>query len=52
MARRPFDRDNFMRSVGVTELGGETGYSDLERIGIRPTLNVKGVWGGFTGEGT
>ncbi len=51
MAKRPFDRDDFMKSVGVSELGGEAGYSDLERIGIRPTLDVNGIWGGYTGEG-
>ena len=52
MARRPFNRDDFKRSVGVKELAGEAGYSDTERIGIRPTLDVNGIWGGFTGEGT
>ena len=52
MAKRPFDREKFMKSVGVTELDGEKGYSDTERIGIRPTLDINGIWGGFTGEGT
>ena len=52
MARRPFDRKLFMKSVGVDELDGEEGYTDTERIGIRPTLDVNGIWGGFTGEGT
>jgi len=51
MAKRPFNRDSFMKSVGVGELKGESGYSDLERIGIRPTLDVNGIWGGYTGEG-
>lgn len=51
MAGRPFDRDKFMKSVGVTELSGENGYSDTERIGIRPTLDINGIWGGYTGEG-
>jgi acetylornithine deacetylase/succinyl-diaminopimelate desuccinylase-like protein len=51
MAKRPFDRTAFMKSVGVGELSGEEGYSDLERIGIRPTLDVNGIWGGYTGEG-
>ena len=32
-------------------LNGEVGYTDLERIGIRPTLDVNGIWGGYTGEG-
>ncbi len=52
MAKRPFDREKFMRSVGVNDLAGENGYSDTERIGIRPTLDINGIWGGFTGEGT
>jgi len=51
MARRPFDREKYMQSVGVNQLNGENGYSDLERIGIRPTLDVNGIWGGYTGEG-
>lgn len=52
MAKRPFDREKYMRSIGVDELGGEKGYTDLERTGIRPTLDINGIWGGFTGEGT
>jgi acetylornithine deacetylase/succinyl-diaminopimelate desuccinylase-like protein len=51
MAKRPFDRAKFMKSVGVDELWGEAGYSDTERIGIRPTLDINGIWGGYTGEG-
>jgi len=51
MARRPFDRDKFMQSIGVSGLLGEEGFSDLERIGIRPTLDINGIWGGYTGEG-
>jgi acetylornithine deacetylase/succinyl-diaminopimelate desuccinylase-like protein len=51
MAKRPFSRDKFMQSVGVTQLNGENGYSDPERIGIRPTLDINGIWGGYTGEG-
>jgi acetylornithine deacetylase/succinyl-diaminopimelate desuccinylase-like protein len=51
MSRRPFDRNKFMQSVGVTEMRGEEGYTDLERIGIRPTLDINGIWGGYTGEG-
>ena len=52
MGRRPFNREEFKESVGVSDLDGEAGYSDTERIGIRPTLDVNGIWGGFTGEGT
>jgi acetylornithine deacetylase/succinyl-diaminopimelate desuccinylase-like protein len=51
MAGRPFSKALFMNSVGVRGLSGEIGFSDLERIGIRPTLDVNGIWGGYTGEG-
>jgi acetylornithine deacetylase/succinyl-diaminopimelate desuccinylase-like protein len=51
MAKRPFGKEAFMESVGVSDLAGEDGFSDLERIGIRPTLDVNGIWGGYTGEG-
>lgn len=51
MAKRPFDRNVFMHSVGVTALNGEAGFTDTERIGIRPTLDVNGIWGGYSGEG-
>lgn len=51
MGRRPFDRDKFMKSIGVSSLRGEEGFSDLERIGIRPTLDINGIWGGYAGEG-
>jgi acetylornithine deacetylase/succinyl-diaminopimelate desuccinylase-like protein len=52
MGKRPFDRQRYMELIGVKELDGENGYSDTERIGIRPTLDINGIWGGFTGEGT
>lgn len=52
MAKRPFDRQRYMKTIGVDDLGGEKGYNDLERTGIRPTLDINGIWGGFTGEGT
>ena len=51
MSKRPFDRSKFMQAIAVSDLGGESGYSDLERIGIRPTLDINGIWGGYTGEG-
>jgi acetylornithine deacetylase/succinyl-diaminopimelate desuccinylase-like protein len=51
MAKRPFNEDTFKKSVGVGALAGEEGYSVTERIGIRPTLDVNGIWGGYTGEG-
>jgi acetylornithine deacetylase/succinyl-diaminopimelate desuccinylase-like protein len=51
MGKRPFDEDKFKKSVGVEALSGETGYTITERIGIRPTLDLNGIWGGYTGEG-
>lgn len=51
MAERPFDPENYMKSVGVDALAEEKGFSALESVGIRPTLDVNGIWGGYTGEG-
>lgn len=51
MARRPYDHDDFMKSIDVVALGGEEGFSTHERLGIRPSLDVNGIWGGYTGEG-
>jgi acetylornithine deacetylase/succinyl-diaminopimelate desuccinylase-like protein len=49
----PFDEDEYRRETGVPELvAGEPGFSLLECRGIRPTLDVNGIWGGFTGEGS
>jgi acetylornithine deacetylase/succinyl-diaminopimelate desuccinylase-like protein len=49
----PFDEANFQRVAGVPELvAGEPGFSLLECMGVRPTLDVNGIWGGFTGEGS
>ena len=51
-ARLPHDDDEFRRSIGVAELAGEAGYPTLERMWTRPTLELNGIWGGFTGEGS
>ncbi len=49
----PFDEEVFRRQTGVPSLvAGEPGFSVLECMGIRPTLDVNGIWGGFTGEGS
>ena len=49
----PFDEGAFLRQTGVPSLvAGEPGFSVLECMGIRPTLDVNGIWGGFTGEGS
>lgn len=49
--RAPHDDKKYKRSLEVDELFGEDGYTTPERIGIRPTLDVNGIWGGYTGEG-
>jgi acetylornithine deacetylase/succinyl-diaminopimelate desuccinylase-like protein len=51
LARLPFDEDAYRESIGVPALIGEPGYTVLERLGMRPTLDVNGIWGGFEGEG-
>lgn len=51
MAEAPFDEKEFMTDLGVKNVWGEKGYSTNERTGIRPTLEVNGIWGGYTGEG-
>ncbi|WBA40672.1 dipeptidase [Hymenobacter canadensis] len=49
--RVPHSDDEFKQSIGLNDVYGEKGYSTVERIGIRPTLDVNGIWGGYTGEG-
>ena len=51
LSRAPFDMDEYKEFLGVRELRGEKGYTPLERTGIRPCLDVCGIWGGYTGEG-
>ncbi len=50
--KTPFDLSEFKKDLGVAEVRGEKGYSTLERTGIRPTLELNGIWGGYTGEGS
>ncbi|MDQ3856454.1 MAG: dipeptidase [Chloroflexota bacterium] len=52
IAEVPFDEHKYRDDVGVAELFGEPGYSPLERVWARPTLEVNGIWGGFQGEGS
>lgn len=52
LARAPFDLDEYKHFLGINEVKGEKGYTTLERTGIRPCLDVCGIWGGFTGEGS
>lgn len=51
MAKAPFDENEYKNDLGVKELWGEKGFTTNERTGIRPTLEVNGIWGGYTGEG-
>ncbi len=50
--KTPFDITEYKKDLGVEELVGETNYTTLERTGIRPTLELNGIWGGYTGEGS
>lgn len=50
-AKLPFDEDEYKRGLEIEEVFGEEGYSTLERVSARPTLDCNGIWGGFQGEG-
>lgn len=52
IAQIPFNEESYKQNLGITEVYGEKGYSTLERTGIRPTLDLCGIWGGYTGEGS
>ena len=52
MAKAPFNEEEYKKELGAKELWGEKGYSTNERTGIRPTLELNGIWGGYTGEGS
>lgn len=49
--KAPFDEKQYKDEIGIKELWGEKGYTTYERTGIRPTLEINGIWGGYTGEG-
>jgi len=51
MARAPFNLDKYKKALDLTDVYGEAGYVTMERNAIRPTLDVNGIWGGYTGEG-
>lgn len=51
MDAAPFDEEEYKNDLGVKELWGEKGYTTNERTGIRPTLELNGIWGGYQGEG-
>lgn len=48
----PFNIDEFKESIGINSEFGEMGYTTIERQSIRPTLDVNGMWGGYTDEGS
>jgi acetylornithine deacetylase/succinyl-diaminopimelate desuccinylase-like protein len=51
LARVPWSEQEWLEMTGASALYGEEGYTTHERVGARPTLDVNGIWGGFTGEG-
>lgn len=51
MAEAPFSKEAYKKALNIDELYGEAGYTTNERNSIRPTLDVNGIWGGYTGEG-
>ena len=51
MAKIPFSLNNYKSALDIKAVRGEEGYTTLERKSIRPTLDVNGIWGGYTGEG-
>ena len=51
MAKAPFNIEDYKKELNIDEVYGEEGYSTMERNSIRPTLDVNGIWGGYTGEG-
>lgn len=51
MNEAPFDLEHYKKDLGIGDIQGEAGYTTLERVSIRPTLDVNGIWGGYTGKG-
>ena len=51
MAKAPFSLEKYKQSIDIGDIYGEKGYTTNERNSIRPTLDVNGIWGGYTGEG-
>lgn len=51
MAEAPFNIEDYKKALDIGDVYGEKGYSTPERYSIRPTLDVNGIWGGYTGEG-
>ncbi|MDQ6757634.1 MAG: dipeptidase [Bacteroidota bacterium] len=51
MAAAPYNEEEYKKDLGVKELWGEKGFTTNERTGIRPTIELNGIWGGYQGEG-
>jgi acetylornithine deacetylase/succinyl-diaminopimelate desuccinylase-like protein len=51
LAQVPFDEEKYKQAIEVDALAGEKGYTTLERTGCRPSFDICGIWGGYTGEG-
>ena len=51
IARAPFSLNEYKEALDLSDIHGEQGFTTMERTGIRPTLDVNGIWGGYTGEG-
>ena len=51
MAKAPFSLENYKKALDIDAVYGEESYTTNERNSIRPTLDVNGIWGGYTGEG-
>jgi acetylornithine deacetylase/succinyl-diaminopimelate desuccinylase-like protein len=51
MAKAPFDIEAYKKAIDIEEVWGEEGFSTIERTGIRPTLDINGIWSGYIGEG-
>ena len=52
IAQIPFDETTYKKDLNIKHLHGEKGYTTIERTGVRPTLDICGIWGGYTGEGS
>ncbi len=50
--KAPFDVEEFKKGIDIPDIAGETGYTTMERTGVRPSLDVNGIWGGYQGEGS
>ena len=50
--KAPFNLDNYKEALAIGDVEGEAGYTTIERTGVRPSLDVNGIWGGYIGEGT